>query len=87
MVAILLLAPVLGDCLTGATPPVDVVLWPPGAVLLIALYGCGALLCREIAFRRGWIDATQLESLAKPLSKVGYGRYLLDLAKHGPEYL
>ena len=36
MVAILLLAPVLGDCLTGATPPVDVVLWPPGAVLLIA---------------------------------------------------
>lgn len=53
MVAILLLAPVLGDCLTGATPPLDVVLWPPGAVLLIALYGCGALLCREIAFRRG----------------------------------
>jgi len=41
----------------------------------------------EIAFRRGWIDAAQLAELAKPLSKVEYGRYLLALAEHGPGWL
>lgn len=30
----------------------------------------------EISYRRGWIDATQLEKLAVPLSKNGYGQYL-----------
>ena len=30
----------------------------------------------EIAYRRGYIDATQLEALAKPLAKNGYGQYL-----------
>jgi glucose-1-phosphate thymidylyltransferase len=30
----------------------------------------------EIAFRKKWIDASQLERLAQPLSKNGYGRYL-----------
>lgn len=30
----------------------------------------------EIAYRQRWIDATQLERLAKPLAKTGYGRYL-----------
>lgn len=33
----------------------------------------------EIAFRKGFIDAAQLEKLAKPLSKNGYGRYLLQI--------
>lgn len=33
----------------------------------------------EIAFRHGWIDAAQLEALAKPLAKNGYGQYLLKL--------
>jgi len=33
----------------------------------------------EIAFRAGWIDAAQLETLAKPLAKNGYGQYLLKL--------
>jgi glucose-1-phosphate thymidylyltransferase len=33
----------------------------------------------EIAFRRGWIDAAQLETLARPLAKNGYGHYLLKL--------
>ena len=37
----------------------------------------------EIAFRAGLIDAAQLERLAKPLAKSGYGTYLLDLLK-GP---
>jgi glucose-1-phosphate thymidylyltransferase len=35
----------------------------------------------EIAFRQGWIDAAALEKLAAPLSKNGYGRYLLNLLK------
>jgi glucose-1-phosphate thymidylyltransferase len=33
----------------------------------------------EIAFRSGWIDAAQLEALAKPLAKNGYGQYLLKV--------
>ena len=33
----------------------------------------------EIAWRRGWIDDAQLKSLAAPLSKTGYGQYLLRL--------
>ncbi len=37
----------------------------------------------EIAFRAGLIDAAQLERLAKPLAKSGYGTYLLELLK-GP---
>ncbi|MEP7281805.1 MAG: glucose-1-phosphate thymidylyltransferase RfbA [Rubrivivax sp.] len=33
----------------------------------------------EIAWRSGWIDAAQLEALAQPMRKNGYGRYLLKL--------
>lgn len=33
----------------------------------------------EIAFRSGWITADQLEALAKPLLKNGYGQYLNKL--------
>lgn len=33
----------------------------------------------EIAFRQGWINATQLESLAKPLIKNQYGKYLMKV--------
>ena len=35
----------------------------------------------EIAFRQGWIDAAQLEQLALPLAKSGYGQYLLQVLK------
>ncbi|MFM1990469.1 MAG: hypothetical protein RJA99_3426 [Pseudomonadota bacterium] len=31
----------------------------------------------EIAYRAGWIDAAHLEALARPLSKNGYGQYLM----------
>ena len=37
----------------------------------------------EIAFVNGWVDAEQLERLAAPLAKNGYGQYLLKLAKRG----
>jgi len=35
----------------------------------------------EIAFRQHWINSAQLELLAKPLAKNGYGQYLLSLLK------
>jgi glucose-1-phosphate thymidylyltransferase len=35
----------------------------------------------EIAFRQKWINAEQLEQLAKPLCKNGYGQYLLQVLK------
>lgn len=33
----------------------------------------------EIAWREGWIDSEQLERIAEPLLKSGYGHYLVDL--------
>jgi glucose-1-phosphate thymidylyltransferase len=33
----------------------------------------------EVVWRHGWIDNAQLEALAKPLAKSGYGQYLLRL--------
>lgn len=35
----------------------------------------------EIAFRMGYIDAAQLETLATPLKKNAYGQYLLDILR------
>tara|TARA_B100001250_G_C19714390_1_gene750695 strand:+ start:123 stop:1013 length:891 start_codon:yes stop_codon:yes gene_type:complete len=35
----------------------------------------------EIAWRKGWINNEQLELLAKPLIKSGYGEYLLKVIK------
>jgi glucose-1-phosphate thymidylyltransferase len=35
----------------------------------------------EVAYRAGWITATQLEKLATPLLKNGYGQYLMGLLK------
>ena len=37
----------------------------------------------EIAYRKGFIDAAQLEKLAASLSKSGYGDYLLQVLKEG----
>jgi glucose-1-phosphate thymidylyltransferase len=35
----------------------------------------------EIAYRQGWIGATDVQNLAAPLAKNGYGAYLLNLLK------
>ena len=35
----------------------------------------------EIAWRNGFIDDAQLQKLAQPLAKSGYGQYLLRLLK------
>ncbi|GAB3479491.1 glucose-1-phosphate thymidylyltransferase RfbA [Azotobacter salinestris] len=35
----------------------------------------------EIAWRQGWIDDATLQTLAAPMSKNGYGQYLLNLLR------
>jgi glucose-1-phosphate thymidylyltransferase len=37
----------------------------------------------EIAWRKGFISDAQLEALARPLAKSGYGEYLLNLMRDG----
>jgi len=37
----------------------------------------------EIVYRKGFINAEQLEKLAQPLAKNGYGQYLLQLLREG----
>ncbi|WP_072315080.1 glucose-1-phosphate thymidylyltransferase RfbA [Agrococcus sp. Marseille-P2731] len=37
----------------------------------------------EIAWRAGWIDDAQLEQLAQPLLKSGYGQYMMRLLQRG----
>ncbi len=39
----------------------------------------------EVAFRMGFIDAAQLEKIAAPLVKSGYGEYLMSLLR--PEFM
>jgi len=38
----------------------------------------------EIAYKKGWIDADRLKTLAQPMAKNDYGKYLLQLVK-GPK--
>ncbi|RZB29877.1 MAG: glucose-1-phosphate thymidylyltransferase [Desulfobacteraceae bacterium Eth-SRB1] len=38
----------------------------------------------EIVYRKGYIDAAQVEELARPLSKNSYGRYLIDMLQLAP---
>jgi glucose-1-phosphate thymidylyltransferase len=37
----------------------------------------------EIAYRAGWISDAQLEALAQPMLKSGYGQYLVQILKGG----
>jgi len=39
----------------------------------------------EIAFAQKWIDAAQIQKLAAPLAKNGYGQYLLRLLNEGAQ--
>ncbi|MEU8241001.1 hypothetical protein AB0C07_22385 [Actinoplanes missouriensis] len=49
---ILLVAPFFGEGLSGSSPPLDL-LTPWKLAYMAALYGCGALVCREVAHRCG----------------------------------
>jgi glucose-1-phosphate thymidylyltransferase len=40
----------------------------------------------EIAYRMGYITDEELEALARPLEKSGYGRYLLDLLEEDEKF-
>ena len=40
-----------------------------------------AVSIEEIAYKHGFIDAAQLEEIAQPLMKSGYGTYLMGLLK------
>jgi hypothetical protein len=52
---LLVVAPVFGEVLSTATAPLDILL-PRNLALAVGMYGCGALLCREVAhrYRLGW---------------------------------
>ncbi|MBN2333935.1 hypothetical protein JXL21_00140 [Candidatus Bathyarchaeota archaeon] len=47
---LLLLAPAMGELLSGSSPPVEY-FQPFGFTVMTVLYGCGALLCRELKVR------------------------------------
>ena len=41
----------------------------------------------EIAYRKGFIDAAQVEELARPLMQNQYGRYLMDMLTYDQELI
>ena len=47
------------------------------------MQGVQVAALEEIAFRKGWITATQLLQLAEPMAKNHYGQYLIRLAENG----
>jgi hypothetical protein len=49
---VLLIAPFFGEGLSGSSPPLDLVM-PWNLAFMAGLYGCGALVCREVAHRFG----------------------------------
>lgn len=52
LLLILLIAPFFGEGLSGSSPPADLLL-PWNLAFMASLYGCGALVCREVAHRFG----------------------------------
>ena len=56
-VVLFFLAPAIGELLSGSAPPAEF-FNPFGFVLLISLYGSGAILARELKIRwqKGWIS-------------------------------
>ncbi len=81
-VVILLVAPFFGETLSGATPPLEL-LQPWNLALMAALYGSGALICREVARRFG------LGLLGLCLLGAAYGVYeeaLLDRYWFYPQF-
>ena len=48
---------------------------------LVKRQGLKVACPEEIAYRSGWIDAAQLEHLAAPMMKNGYGQYLMRVLR------
>ena len=48
-----------------------------------ARQGLKVACLEEIAYEKGYIDAEQVERLAQPMLKTGYGQYLISMLKHG----
>jgi len=48
-----------------------------------ARQGLKVACLEEIAFDKGYIDAEQVERLAQPMLKTGYGQYLISMLKYG----
>jgi len=48
-----------------------------------ARQGLKVACLEEIAYDKGYIDAEQVERLAQPMLKTGYGQYLMSMIKHG----
>lgn len=67
------LAPLLAELLTGSLPPSEF-FHPVHLLLTVPLYGCGALLCHELATRRrgGW-RAIVLYAVAFTIVAEGFG--------------
>ena len=51
------------------------------AILVVLLTGNN--IFARLGWNNGWIDGAQLEALAQPLAKNGYGQYLLRLNARG----
>lgn len=54
-IALLVIAPVVGELISGSAPPPEF-FHPLTIIIFLMLYGCGALLCRELVIRwgKGW---------------------------------
>ena len=50
---------------------------------IVNMQGVQVAALEEISFRKGWINAEQLLTLAEPMKKNNYGQYLIKLANVG----
>jgi hypothetical protein len=77
--AILLVAPLVGEVLSTATPPLDLLL-PWNLALMMALYGGGALICREVArrYRLGLLGLCLLGAAYAVYEEALVDRYWFD---------
>ena len=48
-----------------------------------ARQGLKVACLEEIAYNKGYIDAEQVEQLAQPMLKTGYGQYLMSMLSYG----
>lgn len=81
LASLLLVAPVFGEVLSTSTTPVDL-LQPWSLVLMIGLYGCGAVLVRELTlrWRLGWTGLLLLSTVYGIIEEGLVDRFWYDPA-------